>query len=242
MIRALSKANNSGRQTLGFSSGQMLRSNLILSKPLPLPLGVIFSEWKDRQGPGRFQRWAHRAAARGRNSSAGEHHSPSSCGCRESSGLCTSLKHAHACMCTHQNKPVLSCLPGRLRLQDPQPAIAFKPLCLRVPYPCLPPSFLSTEPEKYSPSPPTLPSTWHKKQKLTQARLRSWAVSGRTHTHGSAMGTRRSAGSAKAPAGVRGSRRSRARSLFFFLSLLLSALLERKRKKDYSSFSIKWKD
>lgn len=165
MIRALSKANNSGRQTLGFSSGQMLRSNLILSKPLPLPLGVIFSEWKDRQGPGRFQRWAHRAAARGRNSSAGEHHSPSSCGCRESSGLCTTPKHAHACMCTHQNKPVLSCLPGRLRLQDPQPAIAFKPLCLRVPYPCLPPSFLSTEPEKYSPSPPALPSTPDTKSK-----------------------------------------------------------------------------
>lgn len=36
-------------------------------------------------------------------------------------------KHAQACLHTHQNKPVLPCLLGRLQLQYLKPEISFKP-------------------------------------------------------------------------------------------------------------------
>lgn len=101
---------------LGRCSGQ----GLILSKPLPLPLGPIFSEWKDRQSPGRFQSTAclqlaghgiHQQQSKTRSSPA-------------------DMGRTWICARTHQNKPVLPCLLGRLQLQYLKPEISFKPFGL----------------------------------------------------------------------------------------------------------------
>lgn len=211
IIWALWKAKNSGRQTFGFSSGQTLRSSLILSKPLPLPLGAIFSEWKDRQSPGRFQSTAclqlaghgiHQQQSRTRSSPA-------------------DMGRAWICARTHQSKPVLPCLLGRLQLQYLQPEISFKPFgpVRTLSAVALPASFLSQIPARK-----ILPlaalrfqHTQHRKQKPTQACLCSWDLSARTHTCRSSMGTRQSVGSTRAlgRGGVQGSRRNRDRIFFY---------------------------
>lgn len=86
--------------------------------------------------------------------------------------------------------------------------------------------------------------TLHRKQKPTQACLCSWDLSARTHTCRSSMGTQQSVGSTRALVGVQGSRRSRDEIFFYhyYFFIIIVCFLERKRKKDYSSFSIKWKD
>lgn len=195
IIWASWKAKNSGRQTFGFSSGQMLRSSLILSKPLPLPLGVIFSEWKDRQSLGRFQSIVClQLAGHGIHQQQSKtHSSPADMG------------RTWICARTHQNKPVLPCLLGRLQLQYLKPEISFKPFgsIWTLSAVALPSFFLFQLPARKILPLTTLPfqHTQHREQKPTQACLCSWDLSARTHTCRSSMGTQQSVGSTRALAG-----------------------------------------
>ena len=165
IIWALLKAKNSGRQTFGFSSGQMLRSSLILSKPLPLPLGRDIFRVKRRQSPGRFQSMACFAAGWTWNSSATAWDSLFSCRYSKSSDLCThtacTRMHTHT---PEQTSSLLSCWGGfsyslwsqrfHLSLSDSEHR---SPACL------LPLS--APRQKKSSPSPPSLSSTHNTKSK-----------------------------------------------------------------------------
>lgn len=233
------KTKNPERQTFGFSSGQMLRSSLILSWPLPLPLGVIFSECKDGQSPGRFQSTAGFAAGWTWNSSATEQDSIFSCRQSEGSTLARTQKRAHTR--TNQFSPVCwggfgySIWSQRFHLSHSD-SERCSPACLlplpansqKNPPPCLPPS---------------LPSTHNTKSKNQPKLVSAAGTYQPEHTHvGHPWELCKVLDQREKWRGGAGQREEQGRILFLSLLLLLSALLERKRKKDYSSFSIKWKD
>lgn len=76
-------------------------------------------------------------------------------------------KQVHACVHTHQNKPVLPCLLGRLQLQYLKPEISFKPFgpIRTLSAVALPASFLSQLPARKIPPHPPFPAHTTQKAK-----------------------------------------------------------------------------